>query len=71
MNWRLNDMSINLNISVKQKKPSGSQVYHIGYADALHNAGNQCSNYKGHDKKCYQNGYKEGQLARTVQKKKI
>ena len=71
MNWRLNDMSINLNSSVKQKKPSGSQVYHIGYVDALHNYGNQCSNYKGHDKKCYQNGYKEGQLARTVQKKKI
>ena len=64
-------MSINLNSSVKQKKPSGGQVYHIGYADALHNYGNQCSNYKGHDKKCYQNGYKEGQLARTVQKKKI
>ena len=64
-------MSINLNSSVKQKKPSGSQVYHIGYADALNNYGNQCSNYKGHDKKCYQNGYKEGQLARTVQKKKI
>jgi len=64
-------MSINLNSSVKQKKPSGSQVYHIGYVDALNNYGNQCSNYKGHDKKCYQNGYKEGQLARTVQKKKI
>ncbi len=54
---------------VKQKKPSGSQVYHIGYADALNNYGNQCSNYKGHDKKCYQNGYKEGQLSRAIQKK--
>jgi len=64
-------MSINLNSSVKQKKPSGSQVYQIGYADALNNDGNLCSNYKGHDKKCYQNGYKEGQLARAVQKKKI
>ncbi len=70
MKWRLNEMSINLNSSIKQKKPSGSQIYHIGYADALNNAGNQSSNYKGHDKKCYQNGYKEGQLSRAIQKKK-
>ena len=58
-------MSINLNPSVKQKKPSGSQIYHIGYDDALNNYGNNSGNYRGHEKKCYQNGYKEGQLARS------
>lgn len=65
----MENMSININPSTKQKKPCGSQIYHIGYADALDNCGNNAGKYKGHEKKCYQNGYKEGQLFRSIQKK--
>lgn len=39
----------------------GVTVYHRGENDAYHNLGCRGGQYAGHLKKCYMNGYKEGQ----------
>lgn len=53
-----------------ETKPGGGvDVYNEGRDDAEQNLRNRCGKYRGHLKKCYQNGYKEGQANRASWKK--
>ena len=47
----------------------GVDVFHEGETDAEQNLGNHSGKYRGHLKKCYQNGYSEGQQRRKSWKK--
>lgn len=47
----------------------GVDVYNEGRNDAIQNSGNHSGKYRGHLKKCYKNGYTEGQLNRAAWKK--
>ncbi|RTL07718.1 hypothetical protein EKK58_00830 [Candidatus Dependentiae bacterium] len=48
----------------------GVTVYHRGENDAYHNLGCRGGQYAGHLKKCYMNGYKEGQARRSSEKQR-
>lgn len=48
----------------------GVTVYHRGENDAYHNLGCRGGQYAGHLKKCYMNGYKEGQQRRSFEKQR-
>lgn len=47
------------------KPGDGVYVYHEGRNDAEQNLGNHSGKYRGHLKKCYKNGYAEGQMNRS------
>ena len=47
----------------------GLDVYNEGRNDAEQNRGNHSGKYRGHLKKCYKNGFLEGQLNRKFWKK--
>lgn len=55
----------------QNKSPDdGVSVYHQGENDARGNLGCHAGRYGGHLKKCYMNGYKEGQLRRALEKQR-
>ncbi len=49
----------------------GVDVYNEGCDDARNCKGNHSGKYRGHLKKCYKNGYAEGQLERRRKQIKI
>ena len=53
-----------------ERGKAGHEVWHEGFGDALNNYGDHRSDYSDrHLRKCYGNGYTEGQVNRAVQKK--
>lgn len=48
----------------------GVTVYHRGENDAYYNLGCRGGKYAGHLKKCYMNGYREGQRRRALGKQR-
>jgi hypothetical protein len=49
---------------------AGVDVYHRGESDSYNNSGNHSGEYAGHLKRCYQNGYMEGQRRRAFEKRR-
>jgi hypothetical protein len=49
---------------------NGVDLWHQGEHDAYHNLGCNGGRYRGHLKKCYMNGYKEGQTRRAFEKQR-
>lgn len=55
----------------QNKSPNnGVDLWHRGDYDAYHNLGCMGGRYRGHLKKCYMNGYKEGQTRRAFEKQR-
>lgn len=55
----------------RNKSPDdGASLYHQGEHDAYNNLGCLGGKYRGHLKKCYMNGFKEGQLRRAFEKQR-